>query len=77
MKDRGIPFRKMNGLGNEFLVFDARRAPVELSPIAIRELGAADEIADFGSAQTTLTARVTQLSATVGAGFSTTATLTP
>ena len=44
MKDRGIPFRKMNGLGNEFLVFDARRAPVKLSPIAIRELGAADEI---------------------------------
>ena len=44
MKDRGIPFRKMNGLGNEFLVFDARQAPVQLSPIAIRELGAADEI---------------------------------
>jgi hypothetical protein len=45
------------------------------SPAAL--YGAADEIADFGSAQTTLTARVTQLSATVGAGFSTTATLTP
>jgi diaminopimelate epimerase len=35
-----IPFRKMNGLGNEFIVFDAREQPVALSPIAIRELGA-------------------------------------
>jgi diaminopimelate epimerase len=34
-----IPFRKMNGLGNEFIVFDARERPVALSPIAIRELG--------------------------------------
>ena len=39
-----IPFRKMNGLGNEFIVFDARQAPVRLSPIAIRELGASDAI---------------------------------
>jgi len=38
---------------------------------------AADEIADFGAAQTSLTVRVTQVSATVGAGFSTTATLIP
>jgi len=45
------------------------------SPAAL--YAAADEIADFGAAQTTLTIRVTQLSATVGAGFSTTATLTP
>lgn len=34
-----IPFRKMNGLGNEFIVFDARRAPVRLSPEAIQKLG--------------------------------------
>src|SRR5882724_563712 len=34
-----IPFRKMNGLGNEFIVFDARRAPVRLAPDAIRMLG--------------------------------------
>ena len=26
-----IPFRKMNGLGNDFVVFDARQAPVRLS----------------------------------------------
>ncbi|MCR4281670.1 MAG: diaminopimelate epimerase [Bauldia sp.] len=39
-----IPFRKMNGLGNEFLVFDARERPVHLSPIAIRELGQQDAI---------------------------------
>ena len=41
MKDGGTPFRKMNGLGNEFLVFDARQMPMKLSPIAIRELGSA------------------------------------
>ena len=34
-----IPFRKMNGLGNEFIVFDARRAAVRLAPEAIRALG--------------------------------------
>jgi hypothetical protein len=38
---------------------------------------AADEIADFGSAQTTLNIRVTQLSATVGRGFAAEAVLTP
>src|SRR6185437_7713297 len=45
------------------------------SPAAL--YAAADEIADFGSAQTTLSVRVTQVSATVGAGFAATATLTP
>jgi diaminopimelate epimerase len=39
-----IPFRKMNGLGNEFIVFDARQMPVNLSPISIRALGEADAI---------------------------------
>jgi diaminopimelate epimerase len=34
-----IPFRKMNGLGNEFIVFDARRAPVRIAPESIRTLG--------------------------------------
>jgi hypothetical protein len=38
---------------------------------------AADELADFGTAQTNLTVRVTQVSATVGRGFATTATLIP
>jgi hypothetical protein len=38
---------------------------------------AADELADFGAVQTNLSVRVVQLSATVGAGFSTTATLIP
>jgi len=38
---------------------------------------AADELADFGAAQTSLSVRVTQLSATVGAGFAAAATLTP
>ncbi|HVY21450.1 MAG TPA: diaminopimelate epimerase [Bauldia sp.] len=39
-----IPFRKMNGLGNEFIVFDARRDPVTFAPDAIRTLGEADAI---------------------------------
>ena len=33
-----IPFRKMNGLGNDFVVVDARREPVDLSPERIRAL---------------------------------------
>src|SRR5450432_3769800 len=44
MKDGAIPFRKMNGLSNEFIVFDARQAPVRLTPIDIRALGNADAI---------------------------------
>ena len=35
-----LPFRKMNGLGNQFAVFDGRIAPVRLAPDAIRALGA-------------------------------------
>jgi diaminopimelate epimerase len=44
MSGGAIPFRKMNGLGNEFIVFDARQGPVRLSPIAIRALGNQDAI---------------------------------
>ena len=44
MTARAIPFRKMNGLGNEFIVFDGRRDPVRLAPDAIRALGAADAL---------------------------------
>ena len=33
-----IPFRKMNGLGNDFLVVDARGAPVRPAPEVIRAL---------------------------------------
>jgi diaminopimelate epimerase len=40
-----LPFRKMNGLGNEFLVFDARQGDVRLSPVAIRALGGQGDIA--------------------------------
>ena len=40
MTARAIPFRKMNGLGNEFIVFDGRRAPVRLPQEAISALGA-------------------------------------
>ena len=41
MPDASIPFRKMNGLGNEFIVFDGRAEPVRLPPDAIRSLGEA------------------------------------
>lgn len=41
-----IPFLKMNGLGNDFLVVDARRAPVRPSPDVIRRL--ADRAAGIG-----------------------------
>lgn len=34
-----LPFRKMNGLGNEFIVFDARKTAVRLAPEAISALG--------------------------------------
>lgn len=41
---RAIPFVKMNGLGNDFVIVDARKAPVRLSPaevarVADRERG--------------------------------------
>jgi diaminopimelate epimerase len=39
MASASLPFRKMNGLGNEFAVFDARERPVRLPPDAIRALG--------------------------------------
>ena len=32
------PFRKMQGLGNDFAVFDARTAPVLLTPDLARQL---------------------------------------
>jgi len=44
MSAHPIPFRKMNGLGNEFAVFDARAEPVRLSPEAIRALGGPEAI---------------------------------
>jgi len=34
-----IPFRKMNGLGNEFIVFDGRKEPVRLNAETIERLG--------------------------------------
>jgi len=36
------PFLKMNGLGNDFVVWDAREKPLRLSPEAIAELGDRD-----------------------------------
>ncbi|TCH99215.1 diaminopimelate epimerase [Roseococcus sp. SYP-B2431] len=34
-----LPFRKMHGLGNDFVVLDARAAPIALDPDAIRLVG--------------------------------------
>ncbi len=34
-----VPFRKMHGLGNDFVVLDARTKPLPLSPAAVRALG--------------------------------------
>ena len=56
MTARAIPFRKMNGLGNEFIVFDGRREPVRLPEGAIRVLGAPDAL-DFDQMITIETAR--------------------
>lgn len=42
MSERRIPFLKMNGLGNDFVVWDAREAPVRLDRQAIRRIGARD-----------------------------------
>jgi len=39
MSTSAIPFRKMSGLGNAFLVFDARSSPVTLPSDAITRLG--------------------------------------
>ena len=35
-----IPFLKMNGAGNDFVVFDARREPLRLKPEQVRRLSA-------------------------------------
>jgi len=34
-----VPFRKMHGLGNDFVVLDARAEPIDLDPAAIRLIG--------------------------------------
>lgn len=34
-----LPFIKMHGLGNDFVVLDGRRHPLDLSPAAIRRIG--------------------------------------
>ena len=39
MSAQPIPFRKMNGLGNEFVVFDGRSGPVDITSETIRALG--------------------------------------
>ncbi len=36
---QALPFRKMHGLGNDFVVLDARTRPLALSPEAIRRIG--------------------------------------
>lgn len=38
MAATALPFVKMNGLGNDFVVLDARRAPIALTPDAVRAI---------------------------------------
>ncbi len=44
-----VPFRKMHGLGNDFIVIDAREAPVAISPI--RAAALADRCTGIGCDQ--------------------------
>lgn len=37
--DTGLPFMKMHGLGNDFVVLDARSRPIEVTPALARALG--------------------------------------
>ncbi|MBP1806161.1 diaminopimelate epimerase [Rubellimicrobium aerolatum] len=39
MMDTGLPFAKMHGLGNDFVVIDGRSMPVEVTPALARALG--------------------------------------
>ena len=39
MNARSIPFLKMNGLGNDFVVWDARDEPLRLPVVTIRTIG--------------------------------------
>ncbi|MDD7909706.1 diaminopimelate epimerase [Pseudovibrio exalbescens] len=39
MAQERVPFLKMNGLGNDFVVFDARQSPLKLSPAQIARIG--------------------------------------
>jgi diaminopimelate epimerase len=38
MQTEAIPFRKMNGLGNDFVVLDARTRALPLSPVMVRAI---------------------------------------
>ena len=37
-KEEGLPFRKMHGLGNDFVVLDARARPMELTDVQVQAL---------------------------------------
>ena len=34
-----VPFEKMHGCGNDFVVLDGRRAPIQLTPAVLRRIG--------------------------------------
>ena len=34
-----VPFEKMHGCGNDFVVLDGRRTPIALTPEAVRRIG--------------------------------------
>jgi diaminopimelate epimerase len=49
MRAQMIPFRKMNGLGNDFVVMDARAYPLAISSAAARAIG--DRVSGIGCDQ--------------------------
>lgn len=50
-KTMKIPFIKMSGAGNDFVIFDARLAPITLTPEQIREIATRDNAVTGGCDQ--------------------------
>ncbi len=59
MTTRRLPFTKMQGLGNDFVVLDGTREPIELAPATIRRL--ADRHLGVGCDQVLLVERPTRV----------------
>ena len=58
MTTRRLSFTKMQGLGNDFVVLDGTREPIELAPATIRRL--ADRHLGVGCDQVLLVERPTR-----------------
>jgi len=51
IKAMQLPFLKMNGAGNDFVIFDARQNPVRLTPQQVRKVAARDNTVTKGCDQ--------------------------